>query len=224
MTSGLPVFGYGPLMGLAHISGLLGAAAVNAGVVPAIKPSSTWTAQSLHEDLILLGWPRGNEATAAVMERIDVPVHFTAHDGREISARVAGEDRVIGRAEYEGTGEARLTRRDVGVGLCVANPTSPGRSILILAGSETFGVVAAAEAISVDRVPELLNFGRVLRQLWHIPIARLLLAGFVRRREWCFVVRCEVDQLTTTPPQFLITWSRKIGTRDWRDAPRSVGK
>jgi len=211
-------------MGLAHISGLLGAAAVNRGVFPTIHPSSTWTAQSLAKDLILLGWPRGNEATAAVMERIDVPVHFTGHDGREVSARIGGESRAIGRAEYENTQEGRLTRRDVGVGLCVANPIAQERSILILAGSETFGVVAAAQAIGVDRVPELLNFGRIFRHLWRFPIARLILAGFVRRREWCFVVRCEVDQLATTPPQFLATWSRKVGSREWREGPPRGGK
>lgn len=213
--SGLPVFGYGPLMALANLSRLLTASGVSRHHLPTIKPSTAWDVGDLDKDLLVLGWPRGNDVAATLMGMIDVPVEWRGDDGRAVWGETPAGPTLLGRGEYEESGGDRRTVRDFGVAISVANPRRADRAALLLGGSETFGVLAAAEAISPENVPAILNMGWIGTTAWNLPIVRSLLVRRLRNREWCFVVDSDVRDLSITPPRFVYTWTRKVGTEVW---------
>ncbi len=95
--------------------------------------------ERLENDLICLGSPRTNGVTADVMAELGdtCPAAF---DGRQIIWKEGD-----GPAEtFDGVIVDGRVTSDVGLVVRAQNPFRPGRTVIVLAGSHTFGTIAAA--------------------------------------------------------------------------------
>jgi hypothetical protein len=84
-----------------------------------------------------------------------LPVRF-ADDNRGILRIDANEQ--IAKAEYdEHLPDGRQTKHDCGLLVRVRHPLNHNKTILYLAGCETFGVKIAAESLRPEAMPQILG-------------------------------------------------------------------
>lgn len=89
--------------------------------------------RDLETDLLLLGGPKSNEITARALASLpDLPLTV---DGNLIGWN---------GARYEGAVDGDRVVRDYGYVVRAPSPFAPGRRLVVVAGSHTFGTVAAA--------------------------------------------------------------------------------
>lgn len=93
----------------------------------------------VESDLICLGGTKNNEVTADVLDRLGdaCPLSMT---GSLIFWTEPGKDPV----RYEGTIEGNTVVNDIGLIVRARNPFKPDRTVVLLAGSHTYGTIAAA--------------------------------------------------------------------------------
>lgn len=104
--------------------------------------SSSVSNEGLRENLILIGGPVHNTITRDLLQRM-AGDGFSAVDFDSYSIKLNGT---------QWTGQAQLDSEenictDVGVIIMAPNPYNPKRRLILLAGSRTFGCLAAARAI-----------------------------------------------------------------------------
>lgn len=190
--SGLPVFGYGPLMAYSRITHLMRNAYSSHN---ALTPYSSrdFPSGRLGDDLVLFGYPIGNEVTATVMAELRLPLAFDGHDL---------VDTTSGEILYQADLENGSVVRDYGYLLRAPNPFSEGHTVLLFAGCETYGVKGAADFFTLRnfhllRGLDALRFGRLVAALdWLIP-DRLKASYFVA------VVEIEVRGTFTSTPRIV---------------------
>lgn len=98
-----------------------------------VRLSAVTPGKDLEADLLVLGGPKNNEIARKLLDRLP-HLPFTV------------DDDVIdwGGQLYEGATSGPDVVRDFGYIVRAPNPFAPGRRIVLLAGSHTFGTVAAA--------------------------------------------------------------------------------
>lgn len=190
--SGLPVFGYGPLMAYSRITHLMrNAYSAHSALTP--YASRDFPSGRLGDDLVLFGYPIGNEVTATVMAELRLPVVFDGHDLLDTAS---------GEVLYQAALEGGSVVRDYGYLLRVPNPFSTEHMVLLFAGCETYGVKGAADFFALSnfhilRGLDAWRFGRLVATLdWLIPD---------RFKATCFlaVVEIEVRGTFTSAPRIV---------------------
>jgi len=128
-----PATGIGQVRALALILPSL-SRAYNEIDVTRITLASETMRESREEDLICLGGTKNNRITRQVLDKLgsDIPVSMT--------------DTVIhwDGVDYQGEVEGDTVTRDYGLIVQTPNPFAPQRQLVILAGSHTYGTIAAA--------------------------------------------------------------------------------
>jgi hypothetical protein len=94
----------------------------------------------IEDDVIALGGPKNNSLARDVLERLALrlPVSMDEHQvirWREYDGSIS---------EYEARIADHVVKEDYGVIIRAENPYRPGRTLILLCGSHTFGVTAAA--------------------------------------------------------------------------------
>lgn len=212
-SDGLPVFGYGPFVSFAVIATRLlrGQSRSSEISLPEIVLGSQFDQLSENDkrdrDLLLLGYPAGNEASRILEPLMKLPVRFGEETDRGLILNETGEKLV--EPDYVGTGRnAFRTKYDYGLVARVRHPLNPTRNILYLAGCETFGVKIAAESLRPDLVPQTLGLGRLLSATWQHSWLPTLGISKVRRTEWVAVWGASVEYLATGSPTLICAWIR----------------
>lgn len=95
--------------------------------------------ERLEDDLICLGSAKNNRVTADVIDRLGTRCPVSMNGSQFIWREGSGPDEV-----HEGVIENDKVVSDVGLILCTENPFKPGRVVIVLAGSHTYGTTAAA--------------------------------------------------------------------------------
>ena len=104
-----------------------------------VRLSASTPGKDLEADLLVLGGAKTNEITGKLLEAIpNLP--FTA----------PGEVITWGSTEYEGIVDRDGVVRDYGYIVRAPNPFDPERRVVVLAGSHTFGTVAAARWLLLE--------------------------------------------------------------------------
>lgn len=99
-----------------------------------IRMSAQHLGHELENDLLILGGPKTNECAKRMFDRLAPRLPFT----------MTGSVIDWGGTRYEGSVRDQAVTRDVGYIVRAANPISPRHRIVMLGGSHTYGVVAAA--------------------------------------------------------------------------------
>lgn len=99
-----------------------------------VRMSSQHLGHELESDLLVLGGPENNDYAQLLLERLDGRLPFSVRD------------HVIswGDSSHEGAILGGVVRSDVGYIVRAWNPFSPNHRIVMIAGSHTYGTVAAA--------------------------------------------------------------------------------
>lgn len=95
---------------------------------------------SLTDNIVCIGGPVHNEATALFLSRLKNPIEF---DGFDVVSPASGE-----RYEAELDVTKGKIRRDVGVVVTAQNPFNAQACIILLMGARTFGCAAAAQFVT----------------------------------------------------------------------------
>lgn len=200
----LPLFGYGPFVSYAILATrLLRVRPYRAQTLPDIVVSSQYEQlpeqQKRDRDLILLGYPAGNEASRVLEPSMRLPVAFAPNDRRAIVSTDTGA--IVAEATYiDGPDSTRRTVHDCGLLVRVRNPLNRERAILYLAGCETFGVKIAADAVTPETIPDIFALGSIAAATWRhrwlptIGLSRVASADFVA------VFSGDVQYLSTGKP------------------------
>lgn len=93
-------------------------------------------------DVIAIGGPINNTCTSTLMKALKVPLHFDQLDLVTPSHRY----------ELKAATPTDPINTDYGLIISAANPFTPGKRCLIIAGCDTHGVLAAANALTPDRL------------------------------------------------------------------------
>ncbi|MFG3097539.1 hypothetical protein [Streptomyces sp. NPDC048202] len=98
-----------------------------------VRLSSTMPGKEIENDLLVLGGTKNNQIAEQLLDRIP-----------NLPFQSLGEVIDWGGQHYEGHTDGQTVTKDYGYVVRARNPFSAGRRIVILAGSHTFGTVAAA--------------------------------------------------------------------------------
>lgn len=194
-TGGMPIFGFGPLMAYNHIRYLLHFGFPKVREVP-LFTSRSFPVEFYSHDLILIGFPRGNEVTRRIMPDLDLPLIFKDHE--IIDSRT-------GETKYTATIKEGEVVKDHGLLVRAPNPYKKGATVLILAGCETYGVKAAADFLNISKLPILkdlrwLKSGILVAALHSaLPLSR-------RAEYFAIVVSTEVRGLFTVEPHLEVAY------------------
>lgn len=134
--------------------------------------SPSYPDEFLKEDIVSVGGPVNNAVTRKLMAFIS---DFVIFEGFVLKDRIAGHD-------YETVYEADKVHHDYGLILKLPNPSGFPTEILILAGCDTHGVLAAARAVSLH--PDGKTALKALRK-------RLGLFAHFRRNYYMAIVGCK---------------------------------
>jgi hypothetical protein len=202
-TGGMPIFGFGPLMAYNHIRYLL-----HFGF-PKVRDVSLFISRSFpfefySRDLVLLGFPLGNEVTRRIMSDLDIPLTFTDH---EII------DTKTGASRYRATIKEGEVIRDYGLIVRVPNPYKKGANVLILAGCETYGVKAAADFLTISNLPIFKDLSW-LRSGILVAMFQSIIPTSMRAEYFEIVVSTEVRGLFTSEPELETAYYKNGG--EWR--------
>lgn len=187
-SEGMPIFGYGPLHAYHYLTELITTAYRKVKNV-SFTTSKTFSIEGLSEDLILIGYPQGNEITKQVMNDLKPPLIFDGHTLIETAT---------GNVKYKATVENGRVIQDYGCIIRAPNPYSSDSTIIILAGCETFGVKAAAEFFKPKNL-------RLLRHVSRFYIILLIIFGRIvpkasENEYYQVVVSTQVRGLFTSEP------------------------
>lgn len=190
-TSGVPIATIGTVYAYQYVANLLQRA------YPQMRDlrfyfSEDFPAAFYGDNLILIGFPKTNLVTREVMQRLEPPVVFVDHvlvdraSGDRYQAQISGLDIV----------------EDYGCLIRACNPYNPASVVFILAGSQTYGMKAAAQYLDMlcetgaSRWSPLLAFGRRVR-------GSVRQATEVLPRFYQFVVRVKVQRYYTSHPEIV---------------------
>ena len=194
-TTGMPVFGYGPLMAYREFNKLF-LTAYPRIKEPQFSHSKSFPFEDLDHDLILLGFPIGNEITAQVMRDLKIPISFKDH---------SIVDCATGETLFQATVETGAVVEDFGLLLRAPNPYNPKARVFIIAGCETFGVKAAAEFLDPH------NFHLLCGVKWPRGKFLALLHAFLPRtlksNLYAIVIATHVRSLFTSRPALVQRFS-----------------
>jgi hypothetical protein len=189
---GMPIFGLGPLTALQRLSALMKAAYPKSKDLTPI-PSRFAVGENLRCDLLLLGYPAGNEITRRVFEAMSLPLIFSDHNII---------DAATGEIQFSAKVVDGKVLHDYGMIVRAQNPFDPQSIIFVFAGAETYGVKAAADFLS------LRNFGVLLQTPIKRPLALAILSRFFtfkwRNKEYFqAIVECDVVGHSTQTPKLV---------------------
>jgi len=147
----------------------------------------------LGDDLVLFGYPTGNEVTATVMAALRLPIAFDGHDL---------VDTASGEILYQATLENGSVVRDYGYLLRLPNPFSAEHMVLLFAGCETYGVKGAADFFALRNF-HLLRGLYVLRFGWLAATLDWLIPDRFKAPYFLAVVEIEVRGTFTSTPRIV---------------------
>lgn len=187
---GLPIFGFGPLNALHSVWNLLrGAFKKKRAAVPLVT-SRTFDRKALSDSLIAIGYPLGNPVTASLLDGLkELPIKFDDH--KVLDAQTGA---LVCEAVYSG-GEVT---NDYGVLVVAPNPFNADARLLVLAGTETYGVKAAADLLSYEHVRTLYGAPNWVPK-WAVVVAAIFLSRSKKNRK-VVIVSCQVNGLFVSKP------------------------
>lgn len=196
LSSGMPIFGLGPLLAYQHITQIIRTA------FPQSPPAKMAISRDFPDtdytkNLILLGFPLGNEVTERIMSDLDLPLIFQGHQL---------VDRDSKKVLYQASVENGEVKQDFGYLVRAPNPYDSNSVVFIMAGCETYGVKAAAEFLTSANLHELWGFR------WPKSSTLLSLIYWITPRRWKneyyqIVVSVNVRGLITSEPK-LVSYSK----------------
>jgi hypothetical protein len=208
----LPLFGYGPLVSYAIIAArLVRGQSIGEAVLPEIVVGSQYEQLSEDKkrdrDLLLLGYPAGNDATRILEPLMGLPVEFAILPKRALLSKETGA--TIAEPVYlKLQNGSRRTISDCGLVARVKHPLNPRRTVLYLAGCETFGVKIAAESLRPEFIPKILGLGRLVGATWKHSWLPTLGISKVRQAEFVAILGADVQYLSTGAPKLMYAWVR----------------
>jgi hypothetical protein len=220
-SDALPLFGYGPFVSYATVATqLMRSLAPSAEIVlPEIVLGSQYDHLSedkkRERDLLLLGYPAGNDAARILEPLMDLPVHFAAGNDRGLIANDTGAKLVEPIYTILESGACRTTL-DFGLVAKVQHPFNPTKAILYLAGCETFGVKIAAESLKPDFMPLIFKFGKLKSVVWKHGWLPKLGMSRIRKAEFLAIFEANVQNLTTGTPKLRHSWTRTRDDHSWQ--------
>lgn len=215
-TDALPLFGYGPLMAYATLAArhFSAHADKSSRSLPEIVVSTQFAqlleTEKRDRDLLLLGYPAGNEATRFLEPLMKLPIGFAPDGRRAIQNTATGRDLCEAVYKQAQDGHPHAVR-DCGLIACVDHPLNSDRTILYLAGCETFGVKIAADAVNAEFMPDIFGFGKIARVTWKYRWLPSLGLSKVRTTEFLALLEGGVDHLVTSTPRLTYAWIRSEG-------------
>lgn len=206
VLEGMPIFGYGPLHAYSHLAKIMATAYPKLKNIP-FTISRAFPMKELDHDLILIGFPLGNEITKMVMNDLNLPLIFKNHQLVETAT---------GDVKYEATVINKAVVEDYGCLIRTPNPYAPDRTILILAGCETYGVKAAAEFL----IPHNFHYLRATRRFNGILLALFsnLIHKTIGSEYYLVIVSTKVRGLFTSKPS-LVKHYKLPGRKDIMSKP-----
>jgi hypothetical protein len=187
---GMPIFGLGPFLAMQRLLGLLKSAYKNLpDIVP--LPSRLVVEDGLSRDLVLIGFPAGNEITKRVMEKLDLPYRFADHNI---------VDSATGKVLYSANVVKDKVVHDYGMILRVPNPFHPQSIVFIFAGTETYGVKAATDYFALENFGVLLQ-APIGKSVFIGLLSRVLTLQFRNCTHYQAIVECDVVGYYTQVPR-----------------------
>lgn len=189
-TEGMPIFGYGPLIAYSQLNKLFHSAFPKQPALEII-PSNMFPSNNYRKDIISIGWPSGNQVTEKFFEQLSLPYVWNKRTIVDAKAKEPLFERVI---------EGGSVVKDYGMLVRTPNPFDPERSLTVLAGSDTFGVKAAAEFLCLKNLPILMRMN-YLSIPWLIAFFDVLMPNRKNRRYFQVIVSTQVHELETSVPK-----------------------
>jgi hypothetical protein len=143
------------------------------------------------EHLVLIGYPDTNPVTRRVLAKLAPPIVFKGHEIVDTASGVSWTARI----------ENGEVVRDFGYITKVKNPFAPHSRILILAGSHTYGMSAAAEYFDPANLLDLSSLSPSRWGRWLYTKLPPLIRQNRRIREYQVVVAADVNRYYTAVPE-----------------------
>nr|WP_281720810.1 hypothetical protein [Nitrosomonas nitrosa] len=189
-VAGLPIFGFGPLNALHSIWNLLRSAFKKKRAAVPLVTSRTFDRKAFSESLIAIGYPLGNPVTATLLDALkELPIKFDDH--KVLDARTGA---LICEAAYADG----VVTNDFGILVIAPNPFNAEARILILAGTETYGVKAAADLLSYEHIRTLYGAPGWVPK-WVVVLAAIFMSRSPKNRK-VVIVSCQVNGLFVSKP------------------------
>jgi hypothetical protein len=190
-TPGVPLATLGTVIGYKKLAALLRRAYPKSEFVE-LFASNDFPATFYGDNLVLIGFPKTNQATKAVLEELRPPITFADHD---IVDSRTGES-------WTAAIKDRQITKDCGFVLRANNPFNPrGSRVLILAGSQTYGIKAASEYFDPDNLLPLLGVKASKTLGWIFMRYPFLIPEKRKNRDFQVVVESTVNQYFTSDPK-----------------------
>jgi hypothetical protein len=218
---GLPVFGYGPFVSYAAVANRLleGKGRGDETSLPQIVLGSQFDQLSENDkrdrDLILIGYPAGNEASRILEPLMKLPVRFAELPDRGLILNETGA-KLVAPSYVSTGGDTSRTVYDYGLVARVKHPLNPEKNILYLAGCETFGVKIGAESLRMQLMPQTLGLGKFIGVTWRYRWLPTLGLSRARNTEWVAIFGASVEYLATGFPRLIYGWIRTADQTIWR--------
>lgn len=180
-TKGMPIFGYGPLMAVNNLYFLLRTARKK-GADPKFLTSDSVKIEDRKEDIILIGYPKGNEETEKFLDEIQPRLYF---DGHNVLRRDGGD------VAYQPVYSGDEVVEDFGYLYQGRNPFAQDKRVIILAGCETYGVQAASSLLSSSYINEIYGVPKFIPRLF-VTAYGILAFRSPKKRERGLIVKCKV--------------------------------
>lgn len=191
---GMPIFGLGPLHAAHRIWRLVEDAYPSLRPIP-LAISRDFDDRSLSNSIVSIGYPSGNSISKRLWDLADqIPI---VQNDRDILLRESGETIAKWRME-----ENKIIE-DYGLVLYFENPTKPGEQVIILTGTETFGVKAASEFLTPQNILKIYGIPWLGFPLFGIIYSAIFQSRKPLNR--AFVVKCRVNGLATSAPELVRT-------------------
>lgn len=177
-----PATGIGQVRALAIAVRSLGKAYSHSMDIKNIYLSSENLQDRLEEDVLLLGGPKTNQVTAHFLELMNdiQPVMQFANPDRIVWREKKVGDQWIdaGALEYSSEVVHRKVIKDYGLIMRVSSPfTSQDRTVVLLSGGHTYGMVAAAKYFTEDMQRGFYWFRRLRKKNVVVVVGAQILDG-----------------------------------------------
>lgn len=188
-NASVPIAAIGTVFAYRHVVDLLRQRQPRAIYNPSVYFSAEFPPALQGDNLILIGFSKTNLVTRDVTKRIGLPVPVDDHTWHDS----------IAVADYTAVVEDGHIIEDYGAIVRIANPYNAKSIVYIIAGTQTYGVKAAAEFLNSRNLLEL-NKAHVPKGIYsHIPsVLHPLIAKNGRKQHYEIIVQAHVRRYFTS--------------------------
>lgn len=185
----VPLATLGTLLAYQRLSNLLARAYPQLGQVQ-VYAAPNFPAACYGDNLVLIGFPRTNRVTDVVLSRIQPPIVF--HDHELVDTKTG--------KTWNAVVEGHQIVRDFGYILRARNPYNSRAVVLVVAGSQTYGMKVAADYLDPSNILELWNVKPTRCLRWVSGRFPFMIPERSRTREFQVVVSADVNDYFTSVP------------------------